>query len=432
MKVLVLGGGAREHALADALTRSAARPEVLVAPGNDGMRDVARPVPAGLGDVEALADLAQREAVDLTIAGSEEPLVRGVWDAFDARGLRLFGPSRAAAQLEGSKAFAKQFMRRHGIPTAGFEIHTDFDTARAGLARAAFPLVVKADGLAAGKGVHVVPDAAAAEASLRAMLVEGRYGDAGRVVVVEEALQGPEISVFALSDGYTFRLLGVVQDHKRANDGDRGPNTGGMGAYSPVPGLDRGLLADLEARFLAPTLAGAVDEGMPYRGFLYLGLMLTAAGPQLLEYNCRLGDPEAQVLLPRLESDVLRLVGAAHAGDVGAAPLEMGAEAAVGVVLASEGYPEAPRTGRRVRGLEAARATGARVYCAGVAGTGADLVTTGGRICTVVGLGADVAAARRQAYEAVGHLEVEGAFYRRDIAARALEGRAWLHRVSAS
>jgi phosphoribosylamine--glycine ligase len=432
MKILVLGSGAREHALAQSLAASAGEPEVLVAPGNDGMRDVARPVAVPLGDVEALADLAQREGVALTIAGSEEPLVRGAWDAFDGRGLRLFGPSAAAARLEGSKAFAKDFMQRHAIPTAAYDICADIASARAALRRRGFPLVIKADGLAAGKGVHVVGGAAEAEASLQAMLEAGRYGEAGRVVVIEEALAGPEISVFAVSDGYTWRLLGVARDHKRVHDGDRGPNTGGMGAYAPVPEIGPELVADIEARILAPTLVGLLDEGVPYRGFLYLGLMLTARGPRLLEYNCRLGDPEAQVLLPRLRGDFLQLVRAADAGDLAAAELEIGPEAAVGVVLASEGYPEAPRTGRSLRGLEAARQAGARVYCAGVRQEDGGLVTSGGRICTVVGSGRDLTAARDLAYAAVQRLEVEGAFYRRDIAAASLEGRAWPDRVSAS
>jgi phosphoribosylamine--glycine ligase len=304
-------------------------------------------------------------------------------------------------------------------------VHEDFEAARRDVARRTFPLVIKADGLAAGKGVHVVGDRPAAEASLRAMLVERRYGDAGRRVVVEEALSGPEISVFALSDGYSYRLLGVAQDHKRARDGDQGPNTGGMGAYAPVPGIEPALLRDVEARIVAPTLAGMVDEGTPYRGFLYAGLMLTARGPMVLEFNCRLGDPEAQVVLPRLRGDLLRLLVAADRGDAGAEPIEIAPGAAVGVVLASEGYPEAPRTGVAIDGLDAARATGADVYFAGVRrAAGGGLVTSGGRICTVVGRGTDVAAARRLAYQAIAHLRVAGAHYRSDIALRTLEVRA--------
>jgi len=431
MKVLVLGGGGREHALAHALARSRPRPEVLVAPGNDGMRDVARIVPVPLHDVPALADLAQREAVDLTVAGSEEPLVLGAWDHFAGRGLRLFGPSLRAARLEGSKRFAKEFMRRQSIPTADFRAHGDLGAALADLRQRRLPVVVKADGLAAGKGVHVAATAAEAEASLHAMLVEGRYGDAGRTVILEEALCGPELSVFAIADGRKYRILGEARDHKRAGDGDRGPNTGGMGAFSPVPGVDAALRRRIETRILAPTLAGMADEGMPYRGFLYLGLMLTESGPQVLEYNCRLGDPEAQVLLPRLQSDFLQLLLAAEAGDLGTADLEVDAGAAVGVVLASEGYPEAPRTGRPLGGLEAARASGALVYCAGVSGRDGEWATSGGRICTVVGRGSSLAAARAEAYAALEHLEVEGAFYRRDIAAQSEEGTTCQDRASA-
>ncbi len=422
MKVLVLGSGAREHALAAALAQSADCQEVLVAPGNDGMRDVARPVPVATHDIDALVDLARAEDIDLTIAGSEEPLVRGVWDAFDAERLRLFGPSADAAQLEGSKVFAKEFMRRFEIPTADFEVYDDFDAARAALAHHTFPLVIKADGLAAGKGVHVVGSRAEAEASLRAMLVEGRYGQAGSRVLLEQALTGPELSVFALSDGYSYRLLGLAQDHKRAFDGDRGPNTGGMGAYSPVPFVDAALLEDIHNRILAPTLAGLVDEGAPYRGFLYAGLMLTPSGPQVLEYNCRLGDPEAQVLLPRFRADWLRLLDAAEQGDVMSAEFELDPGAAVAVVLASAGYPDAPQLGRAVEGFEAARERGAKVWCAGVRARGATLVTSGGRICTVVGRGADIASAREAAYAGVDCIAIEGAFYRHDIGLQALEG----------
>ena len=423
MKVLVLGSGAREHALAHALARSARCSEVLVAPGNDGMLDVARLLPIPLGDLQALALAARSEGVRLTVAGSEDPLVRGAWDVFDANGLRLFGPSAAAAALEGSKVFAKDFMRRYGIPTAAHELFDDFETARRALARWEAPLVVKADGLAAGKGVHVVATRAEAEASLHAMLVERRYGDAGQRVILEAMLRGPELSVFALCDGYNFKILGSARDHKRAYDGDAGPNTGGMGAYSPVPEIDAALEREIAGSILAPTLAGLVDEGSPYRGFLYAGLMLTESGPQVLEFNCRLGDPEAQVLLPRVRSDLLDLLLAADQGDLTAADFELEPGAAVGVVVASAGYPEAPRTGVEVHGVEAARARGAAVYCAGVRRVGDRLVSSGGRILSVVGRGPDVASARAQAYAAVGEIAIEGAFHRRDIAARAAAGR---------
>jgi phosphoribosylamine--glycine ligase len=420
MKVLVLGSGAREHALAHALARSSRCSEVLVAPGNAGMRDVARLLPVSLEDLPALVEAAHREGVKLTVAGSEEPLVRGVWDLFDAAGLRLLGPSAAAAALEGSKAFAKEFMRRHGIPTADFEVSDDFDAAMRASLRRGYPQVLKADGLAAGKGVHILTSAADAEASLRAMLVENQYGEAGHRVILEKQLSGPEISVFALCDGYNYRILGVAQDHKRAYDGDRGPNTGGMGAYSPVPSVGPEVLREVAARVLAPTLAGMVDEGTPYRGFLYAGLMLTSGGPQLLEYNCRLGDPEAQVLLPRIGSDFLELLLACDAGDVTEAEFQLDPGTALGVVVASSGYPNAPLVGMPVHGLEAARKLGASVYCAAVRAAGAGLVTSGGRVCTVVGRGADAAAARRGAYEAVAQVRIEGSFYRSDIGWRAL------------
>ncbi len=424
MKVLVLGSGAREHAIAHALSRSPSCSEVLVAPGNDGLRDVARRLPLPLDDLPALAEAAKREQVGLTVAGSEEPLVRGVWDFFDAARLRLVGPSMQAAALEGSKVFAKEFMRRHAIPTPDFEVCDDFDAAMRSALQRGFPLVLKADGLAAGKGVSILHSAAEAEAGLRAMLVERKFGAAGSRVLLETALRGPELSVFALCDGYNYRLLGVAQDHKRAYDGDRGPNTGGMGAYSPVPGVTPELLRDIEARVLAPTLSGMVDEGTPYRGFLYAGLMLTADGPQVLEFNCRLGDPEAQVLLPRFAGDFLELLLCCEAGDVTQARFEVDPGAALGVVVASLGYPEAPRLGMAVHGLEVARRTGASVYCAGVRAEGESLVTSGGRVCTVVGRGRDVASARRAAYEAVECIHIEGAFHRSDIGARALAAEA--------
>lgn len=433
MKVLVLGSGAREHALAAALRRSPKAPEVFVAPGNDGMEDVATPLAMGWRDLQALASWARREGVALAVAGSEEPLVLGAHAVFAAQHVPFFGPSAAASRLEGSKVWAKAFMQRHGIPTAAFQVHDDLDKALAALSHSTYPCVIKADGLAAGKGVHVVSGREEAERVLRAMLVHAVHGDAGRRVVIEELLEGEELSVFALSDGYTHRILGCAQDHKRAFRGDRGPNTGGMGAFSPVPHLEPPALRFVEARILAPTLAGMVDEGTPYRGFLYLGLMVTPAGPKVLEYNCRLGDPEAQVLLPRLQTDLLAALLACAGGDVAAAPLTLDPSlAAVGVVIASEGYPDAPRAGQPITGIEAARERGALVYCAGVAGTGEARRSRGGRILTVVGLGADLAAAQRQAYAGVECVQVPHSFHRDDIAQRALEKGPWTSRVSAS
>jgi phosphoribosylamine--glycine ligase len=418
--------------LAAAVARSRHAPEVYVAPGNAGMGAVARCVDTPLDDLQGLARFARRENVQLTIAGSEEPLVHGAWNVFDAHGLRLFGPSAEAARLEGSKAWAKEFMRRHAIPTAAFSVHRDLDSARAAVRRQTMPCVVKADGLAAGKGVYIVHSHEEADRVLRATLVDGGLGDAGRRVVIEAVLSGPEVSVFAVTDGYNHRILGCAQDHKRAFDHDEGPNTGGMGAYSPLPLLDDDFVAAVESDILAPTLSGMLEEGVPYRGFLYLGLMLTKQGPQVLEYNCRLGDPEAQVLLPRIRSDVLDLLLAADAGDVTRAALEFDASAAVGVVIASEGYPGTPAKGRPIRGLAAARDAGAEVFCAGVALQGDALVTSGGRVVTVVGRGADVSAARTLAYRAVRAIDIPGAFHRSDIAHQALERETWQGRLSAS
>ncbi len=432
MKILILGSGAREHALAAAVARSRHAPQVLVAPGNAGISDVAQCVDLPLHDLQGLAAFAQRENVRLTIAGSEEPLVGGAWNRFDALGMRLFGPSAEAARLEGSKAWAKEFMRRHGIPTAAFSIHGDYDEARAAVREHPLPLVIKADGLAAGKGVHIVRSLDEADAVLRAMLVDGEHGEAGRHVIIEAALTGPEVSVFAITDGYNHRILGCAQDHKRAFDHDEGPNTGGMGAYSPLPLLGDDIVRKVEAEILAPTLSGMLEEGVPYRGFLYLGLMLTPDGPQLLEYNCRLGDPEAQVLLPRIRSDVLDLLLAADAGEVTGAELQFSGDAAVGVVIASEGYPGSPAKGRPIEGLAAARQTGAEVFCAGVSKRNDALVTSGGRVVTVVGRGADVDEARARAYEAVDVIDIPGAFHRKDIAHQALERETWQSHLSAS
>ena len=432
MKVLILGSGAREHALVEAVAASPRKPDVYVAPGNDGMRAMATCVDLSLNDVEALAQWADDNAMDLTIAGSEEPLVLGAWDAFDARQRRLFGPSQAAAQLEGSKLFAKQFMQRHGIPTAEFSVCDNLEAAEADLRRRGLPLVLKADGLAAGKGVYVVRTQQEAQAALQELFVQRRFGDAAQQVLIEECLEGPEVSIFALCDGYSYRLLGVAQDHKRAHDGNRGPNTGGMGAYSPVAFLSREALQNIEQSILAPTLVGMLDEGVPYRGFLYLGLMMTSDGPQLLEYNCRLGDPEAQVLLPRMQSDFLDLVVAAESGDVTSVPFAVSAGCSVAVVVASRGYPDAAQVGQPVSGIEEARSLGARVYCAAVSGSPGQFVSSGGRVLTVVAEGENAEEARRRAYEAVQRIRIPGSFHRGDIGALDPEGEVWKSRSSAS
>jgi phosphoribosylamine--glycine ligase len=432
LKVLILGSGAREHALAEAVAASGRKPQVFVAPGNDGMRDVATCVDLPLQDVDAQADWAVQNDIDLTIAGSEEPLVRGAWDAFDARRKRLFGPSAAAARLEGSKVFAKEFMHRHAIPTAAFTVCASREEAEAAVQRHGLPCVLKVDGLAAGKGVYVVRTPSECDQAFAELFVDARFGPAAARVLVEDCLEGPEASVFAICDGYSYRILGVAQDHKRAHDGNQGPNTGGMGAVSPVAFVSEAALQDIEQRILAPTLVGMLDEGVPYRGFLYLGLMMTPDGPALLEYNCRLGDPEAQVILPRLRSDFLQLVVAADAGDVRQASFELGEGTTVGVVLASGGYPAAAQVGQPVRGIEAARAQGARVFCAGVRRTNNEWRSSGGRILTIVAAGDNAEQARQRAYEAVHCIDIPGSFHRRDIGALDPEGEAWKSRSSAS
>jgi phosphoribosylamine--glycine ligase len=421
MKVLVLGSGGREHALVRRLEQDPAVAAVVAAPGNPG---IARSVPVRLDDPRAVLALARSERIDLTVVGPEMPLVAGVADAFIAAGRAIVGPTAAAARLESSKAFAKAFMGRHGIPTARFLVAASAADALDIVGQAPFgwPLVIKADGLAAGKGVVIALDPGEAESAVRAAMIDRRFGDAGGQVVFEECLTGPEVSVFALSDGRTARLLLSAQDHKRAYDGDKGPNTGGMGAFAPSPLLTEGLARQVMTGIVEPVIAGMRAEGHPYAGFLYAGLMLTPDGPQVIEFNARFGDPEAQVVLPALAGPLADVLLAAAEGRLAEAPaLEWNGRVFAGVVLASGGYPGAIETGLAIDGLEGFDGAGsALVFHAGTAMKDGRVVTAGGRVLTVVGSGASHRAAIDAAYAGVARVHFDKMHFRRDIGRSAL------------
>jgi len=422
MKVLIVGGGGREHALAWQCAGSVRVREVLVAPGNAGTarEPKTRNIAVAAEDLAGLVALARAERVDLTIIGPEGPLVAGVVDAFTAAGLRCFGPRRAPAQLEGSKAFTKEFLFRHGIPTARSATFTrdSFDAAWVRAQRA--PLVVKASGLAAGKGVVIAESPAAAVAAARAMF-GGQFGEAGREVVVEEFLPGEEASFIVIADGEHVLPLATSQDHKRLKDGDAGPNTGGMGAYSPAPVVTAAQHARIMREVIEPAVRGLAADGMPYTGFLYAGIMIAPDGtPNVLEFNCRLGDPETQPLLMRLRSDLTLLCEAALEGTLDRASAAWDPRAALGVVLAAEGYPEGVRKGDAISGLERAARLPGKVFHAGTRLEGERVVTSGGRVLCAVGLGEGVAAAQAEAYALVDCLEFRGMQYRCDIGFRAL------------
>jgi phosphoribosylamine---glycine ligase len=421
MRVLVVGGGGREHALAWKLARSSRVTALYAAPGNPGIAEVAECVPVRADALDELVALVERERIDLTVVGPEVPLILGLADRLAARGRPVFGPTRLAAELEGSKVFAKRFFARHGIPTARFETFAEAGAARDFVRALGGRAVVKADGFAAGKGAVVCDDVAAADRAIGDMLERRVFGEAGARVVVEERLEGEELSFFVLTDGERVCPLAAAQDHKAAFDGDRGPNTGGMGAYSPAPVLDDALTRRILDTVIRPTVRGMATEGRPYRGVLFAGLMLTAEGPKLLEYNARFGDPECQVLLARLADDLVPVCQAVAEGRGLPDALAWRAEAAVCVVLASGGYPGSYKTGYPIAGLEAAAARpGVTLFHAGTAREDGRLVTGGGRVLGVTALGAGVPEAIAAAYAAVADVGFEGMHYRRDIGGRAL------------
>lgn len=423
MRVFVIGSGAREHALCARLRGEPSVTEVICAPGNPGIAAVARLVPARAGDLHALLDVARRENVDFTVVGPELPLSLGIADRFSAEQRLLFGPTAAAAQLESSKAFAKDFMARHHVPTARFQICRTLDAALRVLRSGRFewPVVVKADGLAAGKGVVVAPDLNSAEEVATAFMQDRRFGAAGATVVIEECLCGPEVSFFVISDGRTALPIGTAQDHKRIFDNDRGPNTGGMGAFAPSPLVDAALSNRIMREIVNPVIAGMAQEGNPFVGFLYVGLMLTADGPRVIEFNARLGDPEAQVVLPLIAEPVLPLLMSAAAGRLAVDRCTISAERLVGVVMASRGYPEGSQSGCVISGLAAAnQLANVMVFHAGTAMSNGQIVTDGGRVLTVVGRGGTFGEAISAAYRGVEAIAFDGMQYRRDIGRKAL------------
>ncbi|MFW5856581.1 MAG: phosphoribosylamine--glycine ligase [Planctomycetota bacterium] len=421
MKVLVIGQGGREHALAWALSRSPSVERVYVAPGNGGTAGVAESVDIDIGNIGAIVRFARDQAIDLTVPGPEAVLAAGVVDAFLAEGLAIFGPTRAAAEIESSKAYAKDLMRRHGIPTAAYAVFDRLADAEAYIDRVEHKVVVKADGLAAGKGVTVCNTAEEAKAAARQCLAEGAFGDAGARVVIEERMEGEEVSVLALTDGKTIAPLASAQDHKAVRDNDEGPNTGGMGAYSPAPVLTDALADEVIDRILVPTVHALQREGRPYRGVLYAGLMITKSGPKVVEYNCRFGDPEIQPLLMRLASDPAAHFAAVAQGRLAGETLEWRPEPAVCVVMASGGYPGPYEKGVPIEGLDAAGALdGVEVFHAGTARRGRKIVTAGGRVLNVTALGADIPAAIERAYAAVERIRFEGAHWRTDIGQKAV------------
>ncbi len=422
MKLLVIGGGGREHALAWKLAQSARVTEVLVAPGNAGtaIEPRLRNVAVAADDLPGLLALAQREQIALTVVGPEVPLVLGITDLFTQHGLRCFGPSKAAAQLEGSKAFTKEFLRRHAIPTAGYRTFTADTFDAAWLAAQPVPIVVKASGLASGKGVIIAQSSAEALDAVQSIF-NGRFGSAGTEVVIEEFLQGEEASFIVICDGTHVLPMASSQDHKRLLDDDAGPNTGGMGAYSPAPVVTPAVHDRVMREVIEPTMAGLAADGMPFTGFLYAGLMIDDSGaPKVIEYNVRFGDPETQPIMMRLDSDLLTLCEAALDGALSKATVQWNPQAALGVVLAAGGYPDDVRKGDVISGLDAAAALPGKVFHAGTALRNDQVVTAGGRVLCAVGLGDTVTAARAQAYALVDALQFEGAQARRDIGYRAV------------
>lgn len=420
MKVLVVGSGGREHALC---WKIAQRPdtEVYVAPGNIGMVDVATLVNIKVDDIAGLVDFAKAEGIDLTVVGPELPLTLGIVDAFQEAGLACFGPNKAAAKLEGSKAFSKELMKKYGIPTAAFDTFTDVEKAKAFVDEIGVPCVVKADGLAAGKGVIICMTREEADKAIEDMLTDHAFGDASATIVIEEYMVGPEVSVLAFADGKTVLPMVSAQDHKRIFDGDKGPNTGGMGAYSPAPVYTEALSTEVNKTIIEPTIAAMAAEGTPFTGILYTGLMLTEKGPRVLEYNVRFGDPETQPIMVRMKSDIVELFQACVDGKLDEAALEWHDEAAVCVIMASGGYPASSEKGVPIHGLDDIAAEEAIVFHSGTAEKDGEIVTNGGRVLGVTAKDATIKGAIDKAYAAVEKINFDHMQFRRDIGARALQ-----------
>jgi len=424
MKVLIVGGGGREHALAWKAAQSDRVDQVFVAPGNPGTssEDKVSNVDIGAEDISALKTFAEKEEIDLTIVGPENPLVDGIVDEFQQAGLPCFGPSKDAAILEGSKSFSKDFLQRHNIPTAEYQVFTEVDAAKEYVKAKGAPIVVKADGLAAGKGVIIAMTENEAIVAIEDMLAGNKFGEAGHRVVIEEFMQGEEASFIVISDGENILPLATSQDHKARDEGDTGPNTGGMGAYSPAPVVTDEMHDRIMQEVIEPTIRGMAEEGREYVGFLYAGIMITAEGtPKVLEFNCRFGDPETQPILMRLESDLVELCQAALAGKLNEVTADWDDRAALGVVLASAGYPASASKGDQISGLDNDFPAGTKVFHAGTARQDNDVVTAGGRVLCVTALGETVLQAQESAYQAVAKINWDGMFYRKDIGHRAIK-----------
>jgi phosphoribosylamine--glycine ligase len=421
MNVLVIGSGGREHAIVWKLKQSPKVTKIYCAPGNAGIAEIAECVPIKAEDIYGMAQFAQTNSIDLTVVGSEAPLVKGIVDLFEERGLKIFGPSKAAAQVEGSKMFLKHFLRRNHIPTAHYATfnNTQLENAQQYVKNSKPPYVIKTDGLAAGKGVAICPTAEDAINVLKEYFQEKVFGDAGDNIVIEEFMEGEEASVFAMCDGEQYVILASAQDHKRIGDGDTGKNTGGMGAYAPASVVTKEILTCVENEIIKPTLAGMKAEGYPYKGCLYVGLMITSDGPKVVEFNCRLGDPETQAVMPLIESDPFDLFYACAAGTVSSYPMKLKDSSAVCIVLASKGYPDAYVTGKAVSGLDDA-SVDAVVFHAGTKSVNGTTVTAGGRVFGVTSLGNGLKETIDQTYAAVKKISFEGMYYRNDIGKKGL------------
>lgn len=415
MKVMVVGGGGREHALVWKIAQSPRVEEIFCTPGNAGIKKIARCVDISAEDIKALADFAEKKSIDLTVVGPEAPLVEGIVDEFEARGLKAFGPNKAASQIEGSKVFAKNLMEKYNIPTAAFRVFDNSIDAINYIDKMDAPLVVKAEGLAAGKGVVVAKDKDAAVSAVKSIMEQRIFGKAGARVVIEEYLEGPEVTVLSFCDGKIAVPMVSSRDHKRVFDNDEGPNTGGMGAISPAPAYSMELAEVVEKEIIQKTVEAMAAEGIPFKGVLYTGLMLTKKGPRVLEYNCRFGDPETQVVLPRLKTDLIDIMEACIDGNLEKVMIEWKEEKAVCVVLASGGYPGPYEKGKVIKGLSEAEAEGALVFHAGTAEKNGKIITAGGRVLGVTALGDTEDKARQEAYNAISKISFEDMHYRKDI-----------------